>query len=357
VIVSRARLSNVRCHQTLDIGFGTELSVIVGGNGAGKTSVLEAVYFGLRGYSPRATGIKDLIRAGQEYLRVELDLVGAEEDEPFAATAVAAADAAGNRRILADGTPLPDFSRWVDHVPVRAFFPDDLRIVKGSPGRRRRFLDEIAGARQPGYASSLRNYQQALEQRNALLRQGVVGGEHGPWESILAREGLRLVVLRERTLATLAPLFGAMYSRLSGDLLGVSSLAYRTNAAGLDEEGYRARLGGMREADRRRSFTHVGPHRDDVVFGLRGIDVRESGSQGEQRLCLLSLLFAERYWAGQDHDRLPLLLLDDVMSELDANRRRALVSMLTAGGQAVVTATDLHHFTSEELEKMDVIRL
>jgi DNA replication and repair protein RecF len=196
-----------------------------------------------------------------------------------------------------------------------------------------------------------------LDQRNSLLRQGLVGIDQGPWETILAREGLALTRMRARSLAVFAPVFSETFARVGAQLLGPVSLTYRTNVAGLDEAEYRARLASTRESDRRRGFTHLGPHRDDLRISVGGLDLRESGSQGEQRTALLALLLAERELSARSSGRPPLLLLDDVMSELDAPRRRALVAVLLEAGQSVVTATDTHHFSAEELARMHVVEL
>ena len=335
------------------------MTLVVGGNGAGKSSVLEAIHLGLRGTSPRTASPREMIRHGRDFLRVEieLDLLTGEDNEPRVIQASAGLDINGEKRATADGAPLSDFRRWEELLPLRSFFPDSLRLIKGSPTRRRRWMDEMTSTQLPAYPGSLRNYQAALEQRNHLLRQGVVGWEHGPWETILAREGLALARARERSLAVFAPFFAAALSRVGGGAVEGAILKYRTNTAGLEEGGYRDRLAETRESDRRRGFTHVGPHRDDMRVSIRGVDVRESGSQGEQRTALLALLLAERELTAGSAGVVPLLLLDDVMSELDGSRRRALVAMLLEAGQSVVTATDTHHFTSEELEAMQVVTL
>ena len=355
----RARLQNVRCHDTFQIDFGPKVTLVVGSNGTGKSSVLEAIHLGLRGTSPRTAVPREMIRRGQGFLRVELELElrTGDSDAPRVIQASAAMDIHGEKRATADGASLADFRRWEEMVPLRSFFPDSLRLIKGSPARRRRWVDEMTSNRLPAYAGWLRNYQEALEQRNHLLRQGVVGWEHGPWETILAREGLALTHARGRSLADFAPVFVAALARVGAGTVESATLTYRTNTAGLEEAGYRKRLTEMRDSDRRRGFTDLGPHRDDMRIGMRGVDVRESGSQGEQRTALLALLLAEREVVAGSAGVVPLLLLDDVMSELDGSRRRALVSMLLEAGQSVVTSTDTHHFTSGELEAMQVVAL
>ncbi len=345
---------NVRCHQAFDASFGSGSSVLVGANGTGKTSVLEAVHFLLRGWSPRTAQPREIVTEGRRVLRVEAELAD-QKGHAFSAALGYAVD--GERRLTVDGSPVRDVFRLEETVPVRMFVPDDLRLVKGSPRRRRQYLDALAGASSAGYRQSLARYEEALQQRNALLRSGVVGADHLPWEVLLAREGLTLVHARARSLAGIAGPYAWAHRMLAGERIGPATLSYRTNVAELDEPAYRHGLAKSRDSDRRRTFTHLGPHRDDVRFLLEGRDLRDYGSQGEQRTALLALMLAEREWRGAEGGAVPLLLLDDVMSELDGDRRRALMRVLAEGGQAVLTTTDLHYFTGEELEAGAVIEL
>jgi DNA replication and repair protein RecF len=262
--------------------------------------------------------------------------------------------ASGERRLTADGAPLADTARWEERMPVRVFLPDDLRLVKGSPRRRRDYLDSLAAAGDPAYLYDLSRFEEALTQRNTLLRRGVVGDDHAPWEALMARAGLRVVHGRARAIQAVAGPFSRAHAALAAGA-GPATLAYRTNVADLDEPAYRESLARDRGADRQRTFTHLGPQRDDLRFMVGGRDLREYGSQGEQRTALLALLVAERERALTEGRRPPLLLLDDVMSELDHARRRALMAALKDGGQVVVTTTDLHYFTDEELAAMRVV--
>ena len=237
-------------------------------------------------------------------------------------------DRSGERRVSAGGAPLPDFSRWEEVLPVRAFLPDHLQLVKGSPRGRRQYVDVLVTHADPHYRPGLVAYEEALRQRNFLLRSGVVNAEHAPWEAVLALEGLALARRRATFLLGLSGRFARMHGDLTGMPERSVSLVYRTNVADLDEDEYRGLLAEQRSADRLRSSTHLGPHRDDLRFALADRDVREYGSQGEQRTVLLALLLAEAEWLTTERGRAPLLLLDDVMSELDHDRRRALLGLL-----------------------------
>jgi len=366
VFLQHIHLVNVRCHRSVGVEFGSGLTVLVGPNGTGKTTVLEAIHLLFRGGSPRTAQPRELITTTETVLRVEGRLGesapdGTADERPGAGSrgslvAAFGYGADGERRMTAGGAPLGDTLRWEETFPVRIFLPDDLRLVKGSPRRRRLYLDDLASVVWPPYRQALSRYEEALQQRNTLLRSGVVGSEHGPWEALLAREGLTVVVTRARALQAIARVYADTYRTLAGGT-GAATLLYRTNVADCDEPAYRERLASHRAADRQRTFTHSGPHRDDVRFLLDGRDLRDYGSQGEQRTAVLALLLAERAWLALEGGNVPVMLLDDVMSELDEVRRRALMRLLSGGGQTVLTTTDLHYFSPEELAGLTVVEL
>lgn len=363
MVVKRARLTNVRCRESLEVQFGTGLTVLVGPNGAGKTTVLEALTLVLQGGLLRAGSVRDLINREQRYLRIELEL----EERGSRTVAGAAYSRDGERRLTADGAALDDAGRWRETLPVRSFVPDDLRLIKGSPRRRREYLDALAAGRDLGYRATLGRYDEALSQRNTLLRLHRHGGsdaQFGPWETILAQAGLEVSTARAGVLASFVGPFQRAYADLTGEAPDCLHLVYRSNVAGLDELEYRERLRDMRDADRQRTFTHLGPHRDDLRLMRGGLDMRECASQGEQRAAVLTLVLAEwEHSCGGEGGRpvppgqKPLLLLDDVMSELDESRRRALVRLIKSGGQVIITTTDLRYFSAAELEGTSVVDL
>jgi DNA replication and repair protein RecF len=348
-------LINVRVHSELDVAPGPGLTILVGSNGAGKTSILEAVALVLRGGMLRSGAVKDLIQWGEDYMRIEVDL-GVDR---AAVTAAGGYSRSGERRLTADGSPLEDPSRWRELLPVRGFVPDDLRLIKGSPRRRREYLDELAARADPGYPATMRQYEETLTQRNILLRSRWSAHDESqfiPWERILARTGLAVMRSRAQALADFVEPFQRIHSLLSGEPADSIRLVYRTNAAGFDEDAYERRLAENRGADQQRTFTHLGPHRDDLRLVRAGLDMKECASQGEQRTAVLALVLAEWAHPAVGSTR-ALLLLDDVMSELDEERRRALVGVLMIEGQVIVTTTDLRYFSSEELGQATVIEL
>lgn len=355
MLLRRLTVSNVRSRTALSVDVGPGLTVLVGPNGVGKTSILEAAVLALNGETLRSCSVRDVMTQGADHLRVELEL----EDDGSAITAAAAYSRDGERRLTAGGLPLTDFSRWRETFPVRTFVPDDLRLIKGSPRRRRIYLDSLASRTDHGYSSALKDYEEALTQRNILLRTTRGSGddsEFPAWETILADTGLAVCERRGAALAEFIGAFQQMHGDLTGQPADTFRLTYRTNIAGLDGESYRERLASARNADRQRTFTHLGPHRDDFRLMRAALDMRDCASQGEQRAALLTLVLAEWEHLSRTGPA-PLLLLDDVMSELDEVRRRALLKIVRRGGQVLVTTTDLRYFSDEELREATVVEL
>jgi DNA replication and repair protein RecF len=341
MLVTRLRLRDFRTYAAAEVALGAGLTVVHGRNGAGKTNLLEALYFGLTGRSCRTTNEREVLRFDAETARVEVEVEG-----PDDAHELAVGFRPGEpKHLSADGARV---ERMVD-VPVRplvsVFLPDRLELVKGAPSLRRAHVDQLVAAAWPARAATRRGYSQALAQRNALIgrvRAGRGSRESLPaWDAELARHG---IVLRDDRAAAL-DLVRERFAMIAGELglSGDAELRYRprTKAASADELA--AELAERVDGDLERGFTGHGPHRDDVLLLRDGRELRSYGSQGEQRLGLLALLLAEREALAEARGQVPLLLLDDVMSELDADRRELLVARLGRGGQALVTTTDLGH--------------
>jgi DNA replication and repair protein RecF len=225
------------------------------------------------------------------------------------------------------------------------FLPDRLELVKGAPALRRAHVDQVVAAAWPGRAGTRRAYTQALAQRNALLSRVRSGrasrGSLPAWDAELARHGIALRDDRAAAVELVRERFAALASELG--LAGTAELRYRPRSSAASAEELAAELGERADSDLERGFTGHGPHRDDLLLRRDGRDLRSFGSQGEQRLALLALLLAERDALAEARGRVPLALLDDVMSELDAERRGLLVDRLACHGQAVITTTDLAH--------------
>jgi len=353
VIVQRLRLRDFRLYAEVELALGPGLTVLHGANGAGKTNLLEALYFGCTGRSCRTTNEREVVRFGQGACRVEVAGVDAAGDAHDLQVGFQPGEA---KRFRADGAVVERLLDAPSRPLVSVFLPDRLELVKGPPGLRRSHLDAVVTGLWPSRAGTRRLYSQALAQRNALLLR-VRGGAAGhdalhAWDLELARHGVALRDDRARAVDLLVARFAALAAELG--LAGDAELRYRPRSRAPDAAALAAELAERLPADLDRGFTTHGPHRDDLVLLRDGRDLRAYGSQGEQRLALLALLLAEREALAQERGRPPLILLDDVMSELDVVRRRRLINLLTTqGGQAVVTTTELAHVPDTDERSAD----
>jgi DNA replication and repair protein RecF len=341
MLVTRLRLRDFRSYADAVVVLGDGLTVVHGPNGAGKTNLLEGLYFGCTGRSCRTTSEREVVRFDAPAARVTVGgrdsdgahelSVGFQPGEP--------------KRLRADGAPVERLLDVTSRPLVSVFLPDRLELVKGPPGLRRSHLDQLVAALWPARAATRRAYAQALAQRNALLGRVRAGAASrsglAAWDLELARHGLALREDRARAVGLLAARFADVAAELG--LAGQGELRYRPRTRAATAEALAVELGERVEADIERGFTRHGPHRDDLALLRDGRELRAFGSQGEQRLALLALLLAEREALADERGAPPLLLLDDVMSELDADRRHRLVARLGAPGQSIVTTTDLAH--------------
>ena len=331
-----------RSYREAHASLGSGLTVIVGPNGAGKTNLLEAIYFGCTGRSCRTTNEREVVRFKAEATRVLVNASG--DDGPHE---LSVGFSPGKpKRMRVDGAPVERLLDVSSRPLVSVFLPDRLDLIKGPPSLRRAHLDQLVAGLWPSRSLTRKAYAQALAQRNALI--GRVRGGLSPrtaldtWNSQLATHGIALMRDRERATAAIEAGFSGLAIRLGLD--GEPCVSYRPRSRASDEAELTAELVERTERDIERGFTGHGPHRDDLAVLREGRELRVYGSQGQQRLALLALLLAERDAIGATRDSLPLMLLDDVMSELDGERRTALVELLReADGQSVISTTDVEH--------------
>ncbi len=323
----------------LELGAGVTL--LHGPNGAGKTNLLEALYMALTGRSCRTRAERETIAFGQPLARAEVAL----DDEGERREFLSAVDRADGRRHLLNGSPAPDAAASL-RPPIAVFMPDRLALVKGPPAARRSHLDGFVAALRPPRAEARRRYARALAQRNALLSQiragSAVPDSLDAWDAELAEAGVELIANRAEAAEVLAPLFARAAVELG---LGQDAeLEYRPRSRAGDAAELRAELAERRDSDLSRGFSGHGPHLDELAIQVAGRAARRYASQGQQRMALLALLFAERDALLAGERTPPLLLLDDVTSELDPGRRELLCARLLAGaGQALITATEAEH--------------
>lgn len=344
--VDRLELRNFRSYRHAEISFPPGLTAILGPNGQGKTNLLEAVGFLSRlgsfrgappgalvtasssGEPPEATTavLRGEVHAGERAVLIEVEMRGE-----------------GRPRVLVNRQRLNRRSDLLDVFQVTVFTPEDLVLLKGGPALRRDYLDEVLVAAHPPHGALVGEVDRVLRQRNALLKQ--VGARLSPevaltldvWDERLTESGERLARLRVELLARLEPYVGAAVDELAGITADVS-LHYR---ASWGADGLAAALAAGRPEDVRRKVSLVGPHRDDIEIGLGGLAARHQASQGEQRSLAFALRLAAHRLITEELGLAPVLLLDDVFSELDPQRSSALLRALPEGQVMLSSAIDL----------------
>ncbi len=353
--VTRLQLRDFRSYERAELRVGPGLTVLAGHNGAGKTNLLEALYFACTGRSCRTANEREVVRFGADVTRLELEV----QDDRGRHEITVGFQPGESKRLRVDGAPVDRLTDAEARPLVSVFLPDRLELVLGAPALRRAHLDQVVVALWPGRAGTRQAYSAALGQRNALIagiRAGRAGRASLPaWDAELARHGIALMRDRAEAVARLAPRF-VRYADEVG-LEGEAGLAYRPRSKAADAEQLATELGERVDGDVDRGFTGHGPHRDELAFRRAGRELRAYGSRGQQRLGLLALLLAEREELAAERGAPPLMLLDDVMSELDAGRRERLVEVLRGGGQSVIATTDLAHVPGAEDDAVERVTI
>lgn len=339
--VVSVEMRDFRIYARAEARLGAGLTVVHGPNGAGKSNLLEALYFGCTGRSPRTGNERELVRFGAQAARVVVELTG--DDGPHELSV--GFEPGQPKRMMSDRAPVERLLD-VEHRPlVSVFEPDRLELLKGPPALRRAHLDQVVAAIWPLRASDRREYSRILAQRNALLGRIRSGrASHATlsaWDRELAAKAIALRANRAAAVELLAEPFVERAAQLG--LSGAARIDYRPRSHACDEDEFIAELQTRLSGDLERGFSGHGPHRDELAILRDGRELRLYGSQGQQRLALLALLLAERGVLARERNRTPLMLLDDVMSELDSERRELLAAELRAGGQSVIATTDLAH--------------
>lgn len=349
--MSAVELRDFRTYARAEARFGPGLTIVHGPNGAGKSNLLEAVYYGCTGRSPRTRNERELVRFGEPAARVTVTVTDDGEEHRLT-VAFGAVEESGRaeKRMACDGAPVERIADVPFRPLIGVFMPERMELVKGPPTLRRAHLDQLVAALWPSRAATRREYSRVLAQRNALLGRVRAGAASAAslqtWDGELARVALELRADRGGAVELLAAPFAARAGQLG--CAGELTAEYRPGSRAADEEEFVAELAARREADLERGHTLYGAHRDELSLRRDGRELRVYGSQGEQRAALLALLLAERDCVAHARGSAPLMLLDDVMSELDPERRELLSRELRADGQSVVATTDAAHLPGAE---------
>jgi len=356
--ITELTLRSYRSYETLHLAFDPGVQIFLGANAQGKTNIIEALYYAAFGRSHRTSSDAELIRVGADGAHIGLSF--RRHDVPGELSFTFARGA--RRRITYAGESLRQRD-LVGLLPMVLFSPEDLFLVKGAPALRRRYLDAELSQASPAYYGELLRYTRILKQRNAVLKdireRLAAPDDLPPWDAQLARSAAYIVTRRIAAVAQL----GALSARVQAVLAAGEELALAYEIAGAGAEDfaeddmteslhvwYNKMLCEGRARDIARAATGVGPHLDDLVLRVGGMSLRSYGSQGQQRTGALALKLAELFYLQENIGEAPILLLDDVMSELDVDRRRALLDFIRHEHiQTFITATDAAYFPAERM--------
>ena len=345
--VSSLQLFQFRNYRELQLSFDSNMVVLHGPNGAGKTNILEAIYVATFGKSHRTNDTADLLMMGAQ----EASTVLTFEKMETAHRLNSKLFQKGSKQIFLNDTKISQ-KELMGTLNTVIFCPEDLQLIKGSPSHRRRFLDMEISQTSATYYHELVSYNRLLQQRNYLLKE-YRGKKHIPleeWDLQLAAKAAFLVSKRLESLKKINLLIDLLNRKLTG---GLEDFSIRYEQP-YSEDGHRVNtkdefydlLQSHLERDRIRMNTSVGPHRDDLAFFSGTMDLKRFGSQGQQRTAILSLKLSEVEFIKSEVGEYPILLLDDVLSELDHNRRMNLLHFLHKRIQTFVTTTDIDDFQS-----------
>jgi DNA replication and repair protein RecF len=335
------------------------VNLLLGANAQGKTNFLEAVYLGATGRSPRSAVLAEMVMWEQQGARVKLDFT--EDDvERSLEVRLERGDSSRTKRTLAlDGKPI-SAQALVGRLRVVLFHPEEMTLIRGSGEGRRRLLNGLMTQSEAGYAATLSRYTRVLEQRNRLLKRIAQEVESVDslawWTAEIALLGGELVTARREAVGSLAPMVAGKYREVApGEEL---ELRYAPNVAenGDPEAAIAAELERRQREEIARGVTVAGPHRDDLEFVLGGLAAAAHASQGQQRTAILAFKLAEVEVLSAGADP-PLLLLDDVMSELDAPRRQHLVELVENSPQALITSAEEGYFPPGFVERVHTRRV
>jgi DNA replication and repair protein RecF len=344
-------LQQFRNYERLSMEFSPTLNLLVGENAQGKTNALEAIYLLALGKSHRGQKDSELMRFGASHTTIEGNISLRERKRKlkleFQPT---------GRKASINGIPQTKMTDFIGHFQVVLFAPEDLMLVKGSPAVRRRFLDMELGQTHPKYLYHLGQYTRTMQQRNTLLKRG--GDEYSlpVFDAQLVSHGAQIMHRRIQFLQKMQPLSQKIYADISdhredftfsyASSLTKFVLTPESTIAEI-EHAFEESLAGKRETDLRLGSTSVGPHRDDLVFFLNEKSVHAYASQGQQRTIALALRLAEIDFIYGEIGEYPVLLLDDVLSELDDARQRNLVLSMSQKVQTILTTTSLFQLENE----------
>jgi DNA replication and repair protein RecF len=348
--LERLELRDFRNYEALEVNPAPGVNVFFGANAQGKTNILEAVFLLARGSSHRADRDVEMVRWGAASFCVRGQFLIESRD---VGVEVLFSEEKG-KTLRINGLPRRSVAGLLPDAQVVMFVPDDLQMVKGPASMRRRFLDQEIAQVNPSYGYDLSRYQKVLSQRNSLLRTGSRPDDPSVlvWTEQLVEHGTQVYKKRLPALRRLGRVAREVHKSLTGD--EELEVTYRPSVPITGQEddqtvkdAFTQRLKERASLERDKGMTLVGPHRDDIVFSIASMDARLFASQGQQRSIVVSMKVSELEFVRQETGRFPILLLDDILSELDASRRQGLIHAVSKEVQVFLTCTDYAPFESD----------
>lgn len=334
--VRKLQVQHVRSHSAMSVQLSPQVTLITGLNGSGKTSLIEAIYIAFQGSSFKGAD-SDVLQRGESWWRIDMTLI----DDSVRTVKFDSEKATGRKQFTVDSKTMYRLAPRYKY-PVVLFEPDDLRLLHGSPTRRRQFIDRFISQLDPLYAAALRKYDRALKQRNNLLKKySTSDDELFVWNVALAEHGAYIIEQRIQFIERINQELNDGYQAIahSDDIVSVH---YSHTLVGNVQQKLLGELHAHSERDKLLGYTSIGPHRHDVLFIFNTTPALSSASRGEIRSIVLALKFLEISIIKQITGQTPIVLLDDVFSELDETRQKALTQS-DFGAQIIIATTNSHN--------------
>ena len=352
MIIKSLKLKDYRNYKILNMNFNPQINIIYGDNAQGKTNILEALYVCATSRSHKGSKDREMIRMGSDEAHIKLNVK--KNGLPYRIDMHLKKNK--SKGIAIDGVPIRKASELFGIVNIVFFSPEDLNIIKNGPAERRRFLDSEICQLSRLYMIELANYNKVVAQRNKLLKEISFSGRMADtleiWDEQMVRYGTSIISERKKFISRLNDILSEIHQNLTGGKEQIL-ITYEPNVS---EEGFSEELKAGRERDLRFGQSYTGPHRDDFCVRVNDIDIRKYGSQGQQRTAALSLKLAEIRLVEEEIHDTPVLLLDDVLSELDGSRQNYLLQSIHSI-QTLITCTGLDEFVENHFEANSVFQV
>ena len=345
MFIESLQLINFRNYESLDINFDRGTNILYGDNAQGKTNILEAVYLCGTGRSHRGSRDKEMIRFEEEEAHIRLHI----KKDKMSSRIDMHLKKSRTKGVAINGIPIHKARELLGIINLVFFSPEDLNIIKNGPSERRKFIDLELCQLEKMYISDLSSYNKVLNQRNKLLKdiyfKPSLEETLDMWDEQLLEHGKRIISKRRVFIEELNSIIKEIHGNLTGGRESIE-IFYEPNTS---EDDFSEKLKSARSKDLKMKTTGTGPHRDDLCVMVDGIDIRKYGSQGQQRTAALSIKLSEIYLVKKRTGDTPVLLLDDVLSELDSSRQNDLMNSIH-DIQTVITCTGLDDFISHQFE-------